>query len=125
MGIFYNPLTGNWDFKGSGTGGGGGVTPIGPVTLIDNSSGTAFSTPATARKVLVSYSLTRNGQTRDGEIEVASNGSSTAYSHDFVETSDIGVTLVVVFNAGAIDFNYTTTNLGFNAALKYTLTTWS
>lgn len=101
------------------------TVPVGPVTLIDNTTATAFTVPATNRKVLVDYSITRNSQTRDGQLEVACNGSVASHTDDYVETVDLGILWSVSVSAGNINFNYTSTNAGFNGSLKYILRNWS
>ena len=128
MGIKFNGLTGQFDLTGSGSGGGGGgpVTPVGPITLTNNVTTTAISIPLTNIKVLVDYSITRNGETRAGQFDIASNGVTTSFADGgYAETAIIGATLSVVTSGPNILVQITLTNTGFNASFKYILTQWS
>lgn len=126
MGMKFNPITGFFDLVGGGTGG-GSTTPVGPVTLNNNATNaTAITIAATNVKIKIEYSITRNGETRDGNFDVASNGTIVSLADGgYAETAEIGLTWSAVISGANVLIRYSTTNTGFTGSLKYILTSWS
>lgn len=186
MGMVFNPITGQFDIKGSGGGGGGSLTGViptnsinfsvsggtdvtgdvnlsamgadsgntivdltieadgirgqvlnasiksaaldlqGPVSLLDNNMGTAFSYPVANTFTFIKYSLVRNGSYRCGNILVTNDATTPAIADNgFAELGTVGVTFLAAINAGNVEIQYITSNTGFPATLKYSITQWS
>jgi len=117
MGIKFNPLSGQFDLVGSGATS-GSVTPVGPVNLANNTVTTGISIPLTNIKILIDYSITRNGETRVGSLDIASNGTTASFADGgYVETANVGVTWSLSISGPNILVQATTTNTGFAAPL--------
>jgi hypothetical protein len=99
-----------------------------PVTLLDNQAApvTAFSyNAASNRFVFVDYSIERNGSFRNGTIMIPNNGSTVSPSDVFAEAGTTGITMSAIVNGGNIEVQYTSTNTGNDATLKYSIRRWS
>lgn len=98
------------------------------VSLVDNqpSATTAFSYSAsTYNFTVIEYSLTRNTSKQVGMLFVANDTSTASISNAFANLSDMGVNFSVSVGGGNVNIQYTTTNSGFNAFLKYAIRQWS
>ena len=67
----------------------------------------------------VEYKIIRGADTRLGKLKIIPVGSTLAYDDEYLESSDTGVTLLPVLNAGIIELQYTAT-AGSNATLTTT-----
>jgi hypothetical protein len=99
----------------------------GTETLIDDSNGTVFAIDATRVKAFsVNYTIVREYFYRTGTIVVASDvGDSSAglvSTDDFVENTDVGITLSVVQSGDNVSLAYSSQNFGLNAIMNYSIT---
>jgi len=95
--------------------------------LTDNNTGVVFSVNSTVVQAFsLNYTIIRGTGYRTGTILLASSTVDStgdiSYTDDFVENSDVGVTLTFTESADIVNFNYTTTSTGTNASLTYSLT---
>jgi hypothetical protein len=67
------------------------------------------------------YSLTRDGEVRSGRLTIVGNGTTWSVDDDSTETSDIGVIFRAVFSNGKLVLKYTTTNIGSDVEMFYSL----
>lgn len=187
MGICFNPLTGQFDIRGTGGGGGGSITGVvptdsinfsisggtditgdvnlssdpadsnnrlvtlsietdgikaqladsaiqtaalnlqGPVTLLDNNLGTAFTYSASSYKfAFIRYSIERNGAYKCGTLLVTNDLTTPVMADNgHAELGSTGVTFMAAISGGNVQIQYITTNTGFPATFKYSLTNWS
>lgn len=96
-------------------------------TLINNTSSpsTIFSLDANEVKAfVVNYTIVRTTGYRTGSVTCAidSGLSDLAYTDDYVDNFDVGVTLSVSQSSGTVRFQYTTTNTAFNGEITYSVT---
>jgi hypothetical protein len=77
--------------------------------------------------VLVNYSIQRGNNYKTGTLRIAHYNSASSYSDTFVETANIGVVLSVNMFSNVAAVQYTTSNTGIDANMKYSFTTvsWS
>ena len=76
------------------------------------------NTPA----VSLEYAIQRGSDIRTGVMQITQYKSAMAFTDDYTETANIGVTLNVTQAANTAQVSYTTTNTGTDANLKYILT---
>jgi len=68
----------------------------------------------------ISYKITRDDQIRVGVIRIACDDANQDFSEDFVENNGgIGVTFSLDHTAGTTSLQYTTTNTGDDAVMRY------
>lgn len=79
---------------------------------------------ASFRHAIVEYSISRNGEYRTGRLLLAA-GSSAALTDDFVQTSDVGVTLSAQVSLGNVNIQYISTNAGFSGTFKASVRRWN
>ena len=94
-------------------------------TLTDDNSGTVFTVSTTvALAFMVDYTVTRGTAYRTGTIMVATNGSTTnlTWSDDYTENTSTGVSLSVSQASTNVSLDYTTTNIGTNGTIRYSIT---
>ena len=94
-------------------------------TLVDDDSGTVVTVSTnTALAFMVNYTITRGTSYRTGTVMVAANGSvaNLTWSDDFVENTTTGVTLSVSQAGTNANLNYTTSNIGTNGTIRYSIT---
>lgn len=97
------------------------------ISLVDNTAAptTAFSyDAATYNYAIVEYSLTRNTAKQVGRMLIVNDASTVSIHNDFSNLNDTGVTFSATVSAGNVLVQYTTTNTGFNAFLKYSIRQW-
>jgi hypothetical protein len=63
------------------------------------------------------YTVQRGTEQRTGTMHIAPVGSALTFSDDYVETDDIGVSLIPTLTGGAIELTYTTSSTTENATL--------
>lgn len=99
----------------------------GPITLANNQVAFAnlFSMTTANPFVIVEYSITKNGFSRVGHLQVAYDGSNIACNDSFVETGATGVVLQAIITGGNIQFQYTSTNGSGTGQFKYSWRKWS
>ena len=99
----------------------------GPVNLLDNNMGTAFTYSASSYKfAFIRYSVERNGAYKCGTILITNDLTTPAIADNgFVELGSTGVTFMAAISAGNVQVQYITTNTGFPATFKYSITQWS
>lgn len=100
------------------------INPGKSLTLYDDTSvadDTGISMDvAVADNLEISYKITRDDQIRVGVIRIAHDPGTQDLSDDFVENNgDIGVTFSVSHSAGVTSLQYTTTNTGDDAVMRY------
>jgi len=95
-------------------------------TLTDDDSGSVFTISTTLTKAfMVNYTVIRATRYRTGTIMVATDpGDSTdlSWSDDYTENTDTGVSLSVSQAGTDVSLDYTTTNLGINSNIRYSIT---
>jgi hypothetical protein len=90
-------------------------------TLVNNNTGTIFSIQIDRISALtVSYTITRlPSGIRTGAISVVTN--PLFYSDDYIDNSNIGVTLAFTQVGDIISLVYTTTDTGFDGTISYSV----
>lgn len=90
--------------------------------LVDN-TGTAANTnlsiQGTSVHGSINYTISRNTTVRFGTIQLTNYSNTLEYSDEFTETAGTGVTLSFARFGGNVYLQYTTTNSGDNATIKY------
>jgi len=111
----------------------GKQTELGDLTIESGLSATLINNTAAATEIfrrnkpafVVEYTIIRNIAYRTGKIIVtnANPNISTAltYVDDFVQNADTGITLTVTDIANVAYINYTSTNIGVNATIYYSV----
>jgi Major tropism determinant N-terminal domain len=79
------------------------------------------ATPA----VQINYAIQRGNDFRTGTMEITQYNTGMAYTDNYTETANIGVTLGVTQAASTAQVTYTTTNTGVDANLKYSLNSFT
>ena len=98
-------------------------------TLVDDTSGTAgiigYHSPDTSsRPTILEYSILRSTIQRVGTMKIAMFGSDVTFEDDYVETDNVGVTLIPVVSGDSIVLNYVISSYGStDATLKTTTRT--
>ena len=89
------------------------------VTLADNtgSATTAFS--LAANTAVISYTIIRNTALSAGTILVAASGAGVAFDDTAQTVGTTGITLSAIYADGSIQIQYTSTNTGSSAQLRY------
>jgi hypothetical protein len=74
----------------------------------------------------VNYTIIRGTAYRTGTLTVATSGADStgdlAYSDDYVENNQTGIDLTVSESTNTVSVNYTSTDIGNNATIKYSVT---
>ena len=92
------------------------------VTLADNtSSATTAFTLSTAAATL-SYVIIRNNIYSTGTIMVAGTANPLQFTNTSVQSASTGITLTANYSGGQIQIQYTSSQTGFDAQLKYIVT---
>lgn len=98
------------------------------VSLVNNQSSavTAFSYSASTYNFsVIEYSLTRDTSKQVGRLLIANDSTSATLTNDFADLNNVtGITFSAVVSAGNVNIQYTSTNTGFNAFLKYSIRQW-
>lgn len=98
------------------------------VSLVNNqvSPVTAFSYSASTYNFsVIEFSLTRNTSKAVGLLLIANDASSATLTQAFADlNADLGVLFSVNVSAGNVNVQYTTSNTGFNAFLRYSIRQW-
>ena len=79
----------------------------------------------TSPSVVVNYSIQRGNSYKTGQLKIAHFNSAVAYEDTFVETANIGVVLSVNMYSNVAAVQYTTSNTGIDANMKYSFTSVS
>jgi Major tropism determinant N-terminal domain len=92
------------------------------VTLADNtaSATTAFTLSTTA--ATLSYVIIRNNTYRTGTIMVTGVANPLQFDDTSIQNASTGITLTANYLGGQIQIQYTSTQTGFDAQLKYLVT---
>jgi hypothetical protein len=93
--------------------------------LTDDDSAAVFTISTNVTKAfMVNYTITRGTTYRTGTIVVSTNGSTTnlTWSDDYTENTSTGVSLSVSQASTNVSLNYTTTNIGTNGTICYSVT---
>lgn len=98
--------------------------------LIDNSTGTIFSTAVYgSENLIVDYSIVRNihmNPTKEtGQLFITSDGVNVGISRNNAYLQDPGVSISAAISSGTLQVNYTTTSNGTDALIKYSVKRWS
>lgn len=104
------------------------TVPGGILNLVDNmSSPTAITSyvAATFPFTVLEYSIVRDGLYRTGRMLIATDGTVSSNSDDFVDTADTGVVFSTGISGANVVIYYTTTHTGFNGTFKYSTRAWS
>jgi hypothetical protein len=96
-------------------------------TLNNNSTAniTALVFTSDTPAVQINYAIQRGTNFRTGTMEITQYGSNMAYTDNYTETANIGVTLNVTQAANTAQVSYTTTSTGIDANLKYSLNSFT
>jgi hypothetical protein len=90
-------------------------------TLVNNSSGTAFTSTLTAFSV--NYTIVRNNTRRTGTLTITNfNGVGLSWQDDFVQNATTGITLSVSQSSGTVTVGYNASNTGVNGTMYYSIT---
>ena len=81
---------------------------------------TAFTLETTA--VTFSYTIVRDNTFRSGTIMIAGIENPLGFSDTFVQNANTGIILSATYLNGLIQMQYTSTNTGIGAQLKYLVT---
>jgi hypothetical protein len=94
------------------------------ITLVDDNSAAAFSLDNTVIKAFViNYNIIRGTAYRTGTITIATLGAgSLNWQDEFVQNADTGIVLSVSELSSLLSVNYTSTNIGTNATMNYSVT---
>ena len=92
--------------------------------LTDDDTGTVFTISTdVAKAFMVNYTITRGTAYRTGTIMVATAGAGALNFNDTtVENSSTGVSLSVSQAGTDVSLSYTTTNIGTNGTIRYSIT---
>jgi hypothetical protein len=95
--------------------------------LANNTTGniTALVFTSTTPVVQVNYAIQRGTDFRTGVFEITQYNTNMAYTDNYTETANIGVTLGVTQALNTAQVTYTTTNTGLAANLKYSLNSFT
>lgn len=98
------------------------------VSLVNNqpSPVTAFIYSASTYNFsVIEFSLTRSTSKAVGIILVANDSSTATLTQALADlNADLGVTFSASVSGGNVNIQYSTTNTGFNASLKYSIRQW-
>jgi len=98
------------------------------VSLVNNQAApvTAFSYSATTYNFsVIEFSLSRNISKAVGILLIANDAASATLTQAFADlNNDLGVLFTASVSAGNVNIQYTTTNTGFNAFLRYSIRQW-
>lgn len=98
------------------------------VSLVNNQGTpvTAFSYSASTYNFsVIEYSLTRNTSKQVGVLLIANDSTSATLTNTFADLNSItGITFFASVSAGNVNIQYTSTNTGFNAFLRYSIRQW-
>jgi hypothetical protein len=102
-------------------------TVISAPTLTNNTTAniTALVFTSATPAVQINYAIQRGTNFRIGTLEITQYTSSMAFTDNYTETANIGVTLGVTQAASTAQVTYTTTNTGVDANLKYSLNSFT
>lgn len=105
-----------------------GIPQVVTSTLTNNTANAAITgsdIPALQLGATVDYTITRNYEVRKGTIQVGHNGTTVSYDDEYMETSDVGITLAY-YNVGSniARLFYSTTNSGFDANIQFAISTF-
>ena len=91
--------------------------------LTDDSSGTVFTISSDLVKTfMIDYSIIRNNAYRTGTIMVATAGAGAVnFTDTNVENSSTGITLTVNQAGTNVSLDYTSTNIGANGTISYSI----
>jgi hypothetical protein len=74
----------------------------------------------------VNYTIIRGTAYRTGTLTVATSGADStgdlAFSDEYVENNQTGISLTVSESTNTVSVNYTSTDIGINATIKYSVT---
>jgi len=106
------------------------VRETGTETTLLNNTGSATSiftvNGALIRAFCVNYTIVRDTAYRTGTLTVASSAADStgdlAYTDDYVENNQTGITLSVTELSDTVSIKYTSTNSGQNATFTYSVT---
>ncbi len=102
------------------------VSSIKTTSLLNDNTGTIFSVSALgSENMVIDYSILRGGAKETGQLFITQDGVNAGISRANSYLGDPEVTLSAAVNAGNIELNYTTSNLGPDATIKYTVKRWS
>jgi hypothetical protein len=91
------------------------------VALVNNSSGTAFTSTLTAFSV--NYTIVRNNTRRTGTLIITNfDGVGLSWQDDFVQNITTGITLSVSQTGGTVTVSYSASNTGVNGTMYYSIT---
>jgi hypothetical protein len=104
------------------------VPHTGAVTLVDNSSAVAFITLSTitSRNAIIDFSIVRAvGAVEVGTMWVVCDGVDVQGATGGVSIGSTGVSFTYTLSGTTISIRYTTTLLGYDATMKYTIRKWA
>ena len=124
--VLPSTIPGNKTFSGTLSIGDLQILPTQTALALDNQASAAnlFSYPATNEAAIIDMLITRNGQKGITSMTVVTNGTTAEEFHMFLEQSVLGLTFSTTISAGNVVVQYTSTNTGFNANIKYNVRRW-
>lgn len=90
-------------------------------TLVDDSTGNTALTISSSTTNLIDYSISRGIAYRVGTIKVTQLAGSAIFEDDYSEVGATGVTLDFTTSGTNAVMSYTTSNIGADATLRYTI----
>ena len=101
------------------------VIPVPSPTVVALTDDTASPTTAITldtEAATLSYVIIRNNDYRTGTIMVAGTANPLQFLDTSIESASTGITLTANYSGGQIQIQYTSTQTGFDAQLKYLVT---
>lgn len=94
--------------------------------LLDNSTGTIFSTAVYgSENLIVDYSILRGSTKETGQLFITSDGTNVSVSRHNSYIGDPGITITTQIVTGTLQVLYTSTSTGSNAQIKYSVKRWA
>ena len=92
------------------------------VTLADNTASATTAFSLAANTAVISYTIIRNTALSAGTILVAASGAGVAFNATAQTVGTTGIVLSATYSNGQIHIQYTSTNTGSSAQLRYAVT---
>lgn len=96
------------------------------LTLANNTTDDVFTVSFSgSENMIMDYSVIRAGIKKAGSLFITTNGTVAQVAESVAYTGDPGVTFSALISGSDLVLNYTTTNTGPTATLKYSVKRWS
>ena len=92
------------------------------VTLADNTASPTTAFTLSTAAAILSYVIIRNDIYQTGTIMVTGTANPLQFDNTSIQSADPGIVLSANYSAGQIQIQYTSTQTGYDAQLKYLVT---